>query len=95
MAYKRDYARERRMESPARRERRNAITRARRRLIREGKLHVGDGKSVDHIKPAAAGGKHVMSNYRIVSARANYKRQPKRKGRLKGTIAKENRINGV
>jgi hypothetical protein len=56
---------------------------------------VGDGKSVDHIKPAAAGGKHVMSNYRIVSARANYKRQPKRKGRLKGTIAKENRINGV
>jgi hypothetical protein len=56
---------------------------------------VGDGKSVDHIKPSAAGGKDVMSNYRIVSARANYKRQPKRKGRLKGTIAPENRINGV
>lgn len=95
MAYKRDYARERRMESPRRRERRNAITRARRRLIREGKLHVGDGKSVDHIKPSAAGGKDVASNYRIISARANYKRQPKRKGRLKGTIAPENRVNGV
>lgn len=95
MAYKRDYARERRMESPARRERRNAITRARRRLIREGKLHVGDGKSIDHIKPAAAGGKHVASNYRIVNARANYKRQPIRTGKNKGKIAEENKIAGV
>jgi ribosomal protein L4 len=83
------------MESPARKERRNAITRARRRLIREGKLHVGDGKSLDHIVPAAAGGKHVASNYRIVSARANYRRQPKRKGPNKGKIAQENKINGV
>jgi hypothetical protein len=56
---------------------------------------VGDGKSVDHIKPSAAGGKDVASNYRIISARANYKRQPIRTGKNKGKIAPENRVGGV
>lgn len=94
MAYKRDYKKEDAADSPARKERRRFITRERRRLIREGKLKVGDGKQVDHIKQTASGGKNVRSNLRIVDASANMSRQPNRKGKLKGTIDKKYRING-
>lgn len=95
MAYVRDYKKEARNESAARRERRNYITRVRRKLIREGRLRVGDNKQVDHIKPTAAGGANRMDNLRIISAHDNMRRQPIRTGKNKGKIAKENRVNGV
>lgn len=82
------------MESAARRERRNFITRVRRKLIREGRLRVGDSKQVDHIKQTASGGANRMDNLRVVDASANMRRQPKRKGPNKGYIKPENRIAG-
>lgn len=96
MAYQRDYKREARMESSARRTRRNYITRMRRKLIREGRLKVGDSKQVDHVRQSAFGGKNVNTsdNLRIVDAHANMRRQAKRKGPNKGYIKPENRING-
>jgi len=44
---------------------------ARRMLEREGLVHKGDGKDVDHIKPVDKGGKTVRSNLRVKSASAN------------------------
>jgi hypothetical protein len=94
MPYVRDYKKERLAESQARKDRRNFVTRARRKLIKEGKVRVGDGTSLDHIKQKASGGKDSMSNIRIVDDNANYSRQPGRKGKNKGKIKPENRING-
>ena len=44
---------------------------ARRMLEREGVVHKGDGKDVDHKKPLSKGGKTVRSNLRAVSASKN------------------------
>ena len=56
-----------------RRAERNA---ARNKLLKEGKVHKGDGKDVDHIKPLSKGGTNKSSNVRVVTAHANrsYKR---------------------
>lgn len=49
---------------------------ARRMMEREGLVHKGDGKDVDHKKPLSKGGKTTRSNLRAVSASENrsYKR---------------------
>jgi hypothetical protein len=49
---------------------------ARRMLEREGIVHKGDGKDVDHKKPLSKGGTTVRSNLKVKSASANrsYKR---------------------
>ena len=44
---------------------------ARREMMRAGKVHKGDGKDVDHTKPLGEGGKNVPSNLRVVSEHAN------------------------
>ena len=44
---------------------------ARRELMKEGKVHKGDGKDVDHKKPLAKGGSNSRSNLRVRSASAN------------------------
>jgi hypothetical protein len=44
---------------------------ARRMLEREGVVHKGDGKDVDHITPLGKGGTTVRSNLRAKSASAN------------------------
>lgn len=44
---------------------------ARRQLMREGAVHKGDGKDVDHIQQLEHGGKNVRSNMRVVSASTN------------------------
>lgn len=44
---------------------------ARRMLMREGLVHKGDGKDVDHTKPLSKGGKTVRSNLRVKSASEN------------------------
>jgi len=45
-------------------------------LEREGIVHKGDGKDVDHKKPLSKGGTTVRSNLKVKSASANrsYKR---------------------
>lgn len=44
---------------------------ARRELEREGLVHKGDGKDVDHKKPLKSGGSNSRSNLRVVSEKAN------------------------
>lgn len=55
---------------------------ARRQLEKEGKVHKGDGKEVDHKRPL--GGKtnsndNDRSNLQVLSRSENRKKQPKRK----------------
>jgi len=38
---------------------------ARAQLAKKGKVHVGDGKDVDHITPLSKGGTNVPSNLRL------------------------------
>ncbi len=44
---------------------------ARRELEKEGRVHKGDGKDVDHVKPLAKGGSNAKSNLRVKSKSAN------------------------
>ena len=44
---------------------------ARRMLEREGVVHKGDGKDVDHKTPLSKGGKTTMGNLSVKSASAN------------------------
>jgi Zn-dependent membrane protease YugP len=50
---------------------RTARNKARAMLEREGKVHKGDGKDVDHKKPLSKGGATTRSNLRVKSATAN------------------------
>lgn len=65
-AYDREY--QARPEQVKKRVERNA---ARREMAREGLVHKGDGKDVDHKKQLALGGKQERSNFRVVSASVN------------------------
>jgi hypothetical protein len=49
---------------------------ARNKLLKEGKVHKGDGLDADHIKPLSKGGSNKSSNVRVVAAHKNrsYKR---------------------
>lgn len=55
---------------------RAARNKARRQLMKEGLVHKGDGKDVDHKKPLSKGGSTSRSNLKAVSASKNrsYKR---------------------
>ena len=44
---------------------------ARRELEREGRVHKGDGKDVDHKRPIRAGGSNAPSNLRVTSKGKN------------------------
>lgn len=44
---------------------------ARRQLEREGLVHKGDGKDVDHKRRLAKGGTNARSNLRVVSQKTN------------------------
>lgn len=52
---------------------------ARRQMEREGKVHKGDGKDVDHRHPLITGGSNDRSNWRVQSAHnnRNFKRDSK------------------
>lgn len=50
---------------------RSERTMARRELEREGKVHKGDGKDVDHKVPLSKGGTNARSNLRVDSASDN------------------------
>lgn len=50
---------------------RSERTMARRELEREGKVHKGDGKDVDHKVPLSKGGSNARSNLRVTSASDN------------------------
>jgi len=67
--YKKEYANYHSSEEQKKkRAKRNA---ARRTMEKEGKVHKGDGKDVDHKKPMAKGGGNGRSNLRVKSKSAN------------------------
>ena len=50
---------------------RAARNKVRRQAIRDGKAKVGDGTSVEHVKPLSKGGTNSKSNLKIVSFEDN------------------------
>lgn len=57
---------------------------ARREMEKAGKVHKGDGKAVDHIKPLSKGGSPTdRSNLRVVPERQNDSFSRNRDGSLK------------
>jgi hypothetical protein len=62
--------------------RRMARNRARRKAIREGRVHKGDGKELDHTGHHRTGSLRNVST-RVVSRHANRVRQPPHKSRRK------------
>lgn len=75
----RNYKRERQYDGrPDVKKRRAARNRARYKLMKEGKVHKGDGKDVDHKKPLTRGGSNRRGNLRAVPAGKNrsFKRNP-------------------
>jgi hypothetical protein len=57
--------------TPAVKKKRAQRNKARRMLEREGVVHKGDGKDVDHKTPLSKGGKTVRSNLSVKTASAN------------------------
>ena len=70
-ASSRDYTRERLNESPQRVKDRAMRNKARREMMREGRVEKGDGKVVDHKRPLSRGGGVDRSNYRVHSDKAS------------------------
>jgi len=69
---KRDYSYDKKYESsPTQRHNRVERDLARRELAKEGKVHKGDGKDVDHIRPVSKGGSNSRSNLRAISSSTN------------------------
>lgn len=62
---------------------RAARNRARREALREGRVHKGDNKEVDHIKGLGEGGSTKKSNTRVVSRTFN--RSRKQNSRRRGS----------
>jgi hypothetical protein len=85
MVYKRDYKAEYANYdgTEAVKKKRAQRNKARRMLEREGVVHKGDGKDVDHVKPLSKGGKTVRSNLRAESAKANRSYKRKSDGSIK------------
>jgi len=85
MVYKRDYKSEYKNYdgTEAVKKKRAQRNKARRMLEREGVVHKGDGKDVDHSKPLSKGGKTVRSNLRVKSASANRSYPRKSDGSIK------------
>lgn len=74
----RNYAKENAWEdTPAQVRRRVARNRARRKALREGRVHKGDGLELDHIGHHRKGSLDRVPT-RVVSRHANRIRQPKR-----------------
>jgi hypothetical protein len=57
--------------SPRAKRERAARNRARREAEKDGKVHKGDGKEVDHIKALSVGGSTGESNTRVISRKKN------------------------
>lgn len=64
---------------------------ARAEMAKEGKVHKGDGKDVDHTKPLSKGGKTEKSNLRVVPASENRSFERNKDGSLKSQTSKRER----
>lgn len=81
--YVRDYTQERLTETPTRKHQRVLRNAARAALMKEGKVHKGDGKEVDHKHPLSKGGSNARSNLRVRLASANHSYQRTKTGAMK------------
>jgi len=80
----RDYGKERKYDGkPEVKKRRAARNRARYQLMKEGKVKVGDGKDVDHVKPLSKGGSTARSNLKAKPAKANRSYERTKTGAIK------------
>lgn len=66
LAYQADYN-----AKPANVKKREANNRARAALIKDGKVHVGDGKDVAHVKALQDGGTDAPGNLEVTTQKAN------------------------
>jgi len=69
--------------TPAVKKKRAARNKARRMLEREGIVHKGDGKDVDHKTPLSKGGTTIRSNLRAEPASKNRSFKRKSDGSIK------------
>lgn len=69
--YKRNYVQERKTEDKARKHARVERNQARAMLMKQGRVHVGDGKDVGHIKAIGKGGRTTLANLAVQTPSAN------------------------
>ena len=81
--YKRDYKQEYASEPPERRRNRAKRNEARRELIKEGKVRVGDNKAVDHKVPLSKGGSNSRKNLGVRDFNENSSYQRTKSGKMK------------
>ena len=81
----RDYGREYSRFQSSKKAKRDRASRnkARRQAEREGRVHKGDGKEIDHIQGLSSGGSNSQSNIRVVSRKFN--RSRKQNSRRRGS----------
>lgn len=82
---KRDYKKEvaRYTSKPSVIKKRSEQNAARAEMEKAGKVHKGDGKAVDHIKPLSKGGSSERSNLRVVDNNVNSSFSRNKDGSLK------------
>lgn len=90
---KRDYKREvaKYTSKPEVVKKREEQNKARRMMEKAGKVHKGDGKAVDHIKPLSKGGTSDKSNLRVVPERQNDSFSRNKDGSLKSQTSRRER----
>ena len=90
---RRDYAREVALytSKPAVKKKRAAQNAARATAMKEGLVHKGDGKDVDHKRPLSKGGTNTRSNLRVVNASTNRSFSRNADGSLKSQQSKRER----
>jgi len=71
--YVRDYKQEYKSQhaSEKAKKHRAARNKARREMEKQGRVHKGDGRDVDHKRPLSKGGSNSKSNLRVVSKEKN------------------------
>ncbi len=90
---KRDYKREVALytSKPSVIKKRTQQNKARRTLEKEGLVHKGDGKDVDHKTPLSKGGSGARSNLRVVPRSTNTSFSRNKNGSLKSQTSKRER----
>ena len=87
MAKERDYQKENEYKAqPDQIKKRVARNKARRMMVKAGKVTKGDGKDVDHIIPLSKGGSNTPGNMRIKSKSANSSFPRNSNGSLKRNV---------